>query len=33
VRTAVDWQAIQLWRIEWLLGAVAAFIAGALLKR
>jgi hypothetical protein len=33
VRTALDWQAIQLWRIEWLLGAVAAFIAGALLKK
>src|SRR5207237_839667 len=25
VRTALDWQAIQLWRIEWLLAAVAAF--------
>jgi hypothetical protein len=32
-RTALDWQAIQLWRIEWLLGAVAAFIAGCLLKK
>jgi hypothetical protein len=28
-----DFQAIQLWRIEWLLGAVAAFVAGILLKR
>jgi ribosomal protein L37E len=29
----IDWQAVQLWRIEWLLGAVAAFVAGCLLKR
>jgi hypothetical protein len=33
VRTVLDWQAVQLWRIEWLLGAVAAFMAGCLLKR
>jgi cytosine/uracil/thiamine/allantoin permease len=33
VRTALDWQAIQLWRIEWLLGAVAAFMAGCVLKK
>jgi ribosomal protein L37E len=32
-RTALDWQAIQLWRIEWLLAAVAAFVAGCLLKK
>ena len=32
-RTALDWQAIQLWRIEWLIGAVAAFVAGCLLKK
>lgn len=32
-RTLLDWQAIQLWRIEWLLAAVAAFIAGCLLKK
>lgn len=32
-RTALDWQAIQLWRIEWLLAAVAAFGAGCLLKK
>jgi hypothetical protein len=32
-RTTLDWQAIQLWRIEWLLGAVAAFVAGCLLKK
>ncbi len=33
VRTVLDWQAIQLWRIEWLLAAVAAFAAGCLLKK
>lgn len=32
-RTALDWQAIQLWRIEWLLGAIASFGAGLLLKK
>ena len=32
-RSVLDWQAIQLWRIEWLLGAVAAFMAGCLLKK
>jgi hypothetical protein len=32
-RTALDWQAIQLWRIEWLLGALAGFAAGLLLKK
>jgi len=32
-RTVLDWQAIQLWRIEWLLAAVAAFLAGCLLKK
>src|SRR5512137_1559362 len=26
--TLLDWQAVQLWRIEWLLGAVAMFAAG-----
>ncbi len=31
--TVLDWQAVQLWRIEWLLAAVAAFVAGILLKR
>jgi len=33
VRTALDWQAIQLWRIEWLLAAISAFGAGCLLKK
>ena len=32
-RTVLDWQAIQLWRVEWLLAAVAAFGAGCLLKK
>jgi hypothetical protein len=32
-RTVLDWQAIQLWRIEWLLAAVAAFVAGCMLKK
>jgi hypothetical protein len=27
-----DWQAIQILRIEWLLGAISAFVAGCLLK-
>lgn len=31
--TLVDWQAVQTWRIEWLLAATVAFIAGILLKR
>jgi hypothetical protein len=31
--TLLDWQAVQLWRIEWLLGAVAIFAAGVLLKK
>jgi multisubunit Na+/H+ antiporter MnhB subunit len=31
--TVLDWQAVQVWRIEWLLGAAAAFLAGILLKR
>ncbi len=31
--TLLDWQAVQLWRIEWLLAATAAFVAGILLKR
>jgi ribosomal protein L37E len=33
IRTFSDWQAIQLWRIEWLMAAVAAFVAGILLKK
>jgi hypothetical protein len=33
VQNFADFQAIQFWRVEWLLGAVAAFVAGILLKR
>ena len=33
VRTTLDWQAIQLWRVEWLLAAIASFVAGCLLKK
>ena len=29
----VDWQAVQLWRIEWLLAAIAMLLAGILLKK
>ena len=29
----VDWQAVQLWRIEWLLAAIAILLAGILLKK
>jgi len=32
-RTLLDWQAIQLWRIEWLLASIAAFVVGILLKK
>jgi hypothetical protein len=31
--TVLDWQAVQLWRIEWLLAGIAAFVAGILLKK
>ena len=31
--TLVQWQALQFWRIEWLLGAAAALLAGILLKK
>lgn len=31
--TILDWQAVQLWRVQWLLAALAAFTAGVLLKR
>jgi hypothetical protein len=30
--TLVDWQAVQIWRSEWLLAAVAALLTGILLK-
>lgn len=31
-QTILDWQVVQSWRIEWLLGSVASFVAGILLK-
>jgi hypothetical protein len=31
--TPLDWQAIQVWRIEWLLAGLVGFAAGILLKR
>ena len=31
--TLVDWQAVQTWRIEWMLAAMVAFVAGILLKK
>jgi len=31
--TLVDWQAVQTWRIEWMLAATVAFVAGILLKK
>lgn len=31
--TLLDWQAVQLWRIEWLLAAIAFLLAGILLKK
>lgn len=32
-KNLVDWQAIQFYRVEWLLAATAAFVAGILLKK
>lgn len=31
--TVLDWQAVQLWRIEWLLAASASLLAGILVKK
>jgi hypothetical protein len=31
--TLLDWQAVQIWRIEWLLAATAVFALGVLLKK
>jgi hypothetical protein len=30
--TLADWQAVQIWRIEWLLAAVAALVTATLFK-
>jgi hypothetical protein len=32
-QTMAEFQAVQMWRIEWLLAATAAFVAGILLKK
>ncbi len=31
--TVLDWQAVQVWRIQWMLGALVAFVAAILLNR
>ena len=31
--TLLDWQAVQIWRMEWLLAAITAFVAGILVKK
>jgi hypothetical protein len=33
VQNFADFQAIQFWRMQWILAAAAAFLAGILLKR
>ena len=33
VKTLAEWQAIQFYRVEWLLGGTASFVAGILLKK
>lgn len=33
VETVADWQAIQVWRIEWLLAAILCVLTGMLLRR
>ncbi|HZQ68909.1 MAG TPA: hypothetical protein VFA68_10360 [Terriglobales bacterium] len=32
-KTLLDWQAVQLFRIQWLLASIASFVAGVLLKK
>lgn len=32
-RNVLEWQAVQIYRMEWLLGAVAAFVGGLLLRK
>lgn len=32
-KTLIDWQAIQMYRVEWLLAATASFVLGILLKK
>jgi hypothetical protein len=31
--TVLDWQAVQVWRIEWMLAALVSFVAAILLKK
>ncbi len=31
--TVLDWEAVQSWRIEWLLASIAAMLAGILIKK
>lgn len=32
-RNVLEWQAVQLFRMQWLLGGLVAFVAGVLLKK
>ena len=32
VTTVLDWQALQAWRVEWMLGAITALLAALLLR-
>jgi len=31
--TVLDWQAVQVWRIQWMLGALVAFVAAILMNK
>lgn len=31
--TVLDWQAVQIWRIQWMLAALVSFVAAILLKK
>jgi hypothetical protein len=31
--STIEWQAVQLWRVQWLLGAIASFLGAIALKR
>jgi hypothetical protein len=31
--TVLDWQAVQVWRIEWLLAAIVALLASILMRK
>jgi hypothetical protein len=32
-RNLVDWEAVQIWRVQWLLAAIAAFLVVILLRK